>query len=153
MSDDVPPAGEEFPEGPRMRELRVVPVSPDRYCPLCRRLLVKMNDDGTFALAGRAQVQMVTTTDPFNLPEDDEIEGFLEATCMLRRCRFRRWRERANKQLLIAIAITILALVLNMVVVMVSSDRWANVIGVALIGVALGSLISKGILVGFSRRE
>jgi hypothetical protein len=74
------------------RKLEVVPVSPDRFCPYCGRLLVKMHHErGTFDLAGKAQIRMGYEIDPENLPEDGLIDGFIEARCLYRRCRLREW--------------------------------------------------------------
>lgn len=72
------------------RPIEIVPITPERYCPYCRRLLVRMEEDGMI-LSGRTTVILVSTIDPFNLPEDDQVEGFIEATCLLRKCRLRAW--------------------------------------------------------------
>lgn len=61
----------------------LVVVGPDRFCEVCGRLLVHVHEDGTFDLAGAADVQLAV-----------EYGGdalVAEATCHLRRCRLRRW--------------------------------------------------------------
>lgn len=73
-------------EGGELRGFTVVPISPDRYCPYCQRRLVEMNEDGTFNLAAKATIHVTTEMDPDNLPEDGEVEGFIEATCLLPGC-------------------------------------------------------------------
>ena len=75
----------------KMRPLELVPVSPDLYCPHCGRILVSVHD-GTFDLHGKAAVTVVSTVDPFDLPEDGKVDAFLEARCLRRRCRFKAWR-------------------------------------------------------------
>lgn len=64
------------------KKIEIVPVSPDRFCPHCKRLLIKMH-------AERG------TLDPEDLPEDGAVDGFIEATCLRLICRLReRWASR-----------------------------------------------------------
>jgi hypothetical protein len=62
---------------------------PDRYCPYCKRRLIKIHNDGTFDLASNAAVdgsRVVTWS------ADDEVESeetTFEARCLRKRCQFR----------------------------------------------------------------
>lgn len=71
--------------------IEIVPVSPDRYCPYCRRILFRIVPDEGMILSGRASFTMVSTIDPFDLPEDGQVDGFIEAKCLRRNCRIRSW--------------------------------------------------------------
>lgn len=84
----------------RLRGLTIVPISPDRYCPYCKRRLVKMNEDGTFDLAGGASVRLATSVNPHELPEDGVVEGwFEEVACLARICQMRRsWESQPPRQ-------------------------------------------------------
>lgn len=62
--------------------LLLVVVGPDRFCEECGRLLVHVNEDGTFDLAPGASVALA-------VEGADAIAA--DATCHRRRCRLRRW--------------------------------------------------------------
>lgn len=62
---------------------------PDRYCPYCKRLLVKVYDDGTYDLSGDAAIEgtQTVTWSKDNEPESEEVS--FEAQCLRKRCRLR----------------------------------------------------------------
>lgn len=60
-------------------------TGPDRYCPECGRLLVKIHQDGTFDLSGQAGVQATGELVIENgVPTTSGLEALvIEATCLL----------------------------------------------------------------------
>jgi hypothetical protein len=95
-----------------VRGLEIIPVTPDLYCPYCGRLLVQATDQG-IVLAGKTTIAMVSKVDPFNLPEDDQVEGFVEATCLRRRCALRReWEAKSTRERQVFYISVVLALAL-----------------------------------------
>lgn len=58
---------------------------PDRYCPLCGRLLVRVNDDGTFVLAGNAGLRAEgELTIENGIPQNEHIETLVvDAVCLV----------------------------------------------------------------------
>ena len=75
-----------------MTRIDVPVIGVDLYCPDCHRLLVHVNDDGALDISGRTEVSAALTVD---LVQADESEAtLLDATCMLRICRLKRWLRR-----------------------------------------------------------
>jgi hypothetical protein len=65
-------------------------VGPDRYCPHCKRLLVKIHDDGTFDLSGHAALESKQTMTIRPDEEEPEVESSsLEATCLYMKCQLK----------------------------------------------------------------
>lgn len=57
---------------------------PDRYCPICGRRLVQVNEDGTFVLAGnaglRAEGELVIEN---GVPQTEQVETLVvDAVCL-----------------------------------------------------------------------
>lgn len=74
----------------RVPDIKV--VSPDRFCPDCRRQLLFVDGD-TFMVAENTHAYMHSTVMYGDLAEiPDEIEAMPEVYCLRRLCRFKRWR-------------------------------------------------------------
>lgn len=71
-------------------------IGPDRYCPDCRRILLKMNEDrDTYTLSGKTHY-VAQGSIAFNFEEEmpSEIEVIPDVFCMRPFCRFKRWRRK-----------------------------------------------------------
>jgi hypothetical protein len=71
--------------------LRLRFAGPDRYCPDCKRLLVHVHEDGTFDLAAKAALITEGEVGPEDFDAGEAELLAVDATCLSRRCRFRRW--------------------------------------------------------------
>lgn len=107
---------------PGEEPLKVIPVSPDLYCPHCGRRLLQVDHDAeAFVLSPKAHAVIKGQFDLENIPENREVEGFLVATCLYRRCRLREWWATSERSdwpgvLIAMIVITTLASIANLVV-------------------------------------
>lgn len=77
-----------------MHEVQFVVVGPDRYCPDCGRILLKVND-GSVDLSAKTEMSVEGTAQWVDAPPD-VIEGFPTVVCMRRRCRLRRFVRRES---------------------------------------------------------
>lgn len=59
-----------------------------RHCPICKRFLLRVHEDGRFDLAGKASVQMLI---PLSGARDKSVPLPSTAKCCLLLCRLRRW--------------------------------------------------------------
>ena len=63
---------------------------PNRYCPYCKRLLISINNDGTFNMPGHTVIEgrQTITWKTNEEPQSETVE--YEVKCLRRKCRFKR---------------------------------------------------------------
>ena len=75
-----------------MTQIPVKFIGPNRFCPICKRALVKMNGDGSFDIAGKSALESSFTYDSREDPDYLEAVVF-DAICLRWRCRLKKWIE------------------------------------------------------------
>ena len=68
------------------------------YCEICRRELISFNPDGTFNLAGKAEIRgsAEQTMNEYGEVEEPQEMIVTEARCLRHSCRARRWLRTRN---------------------------------------------------------
>lgn len=81
---------------PNVGQLPVIGIS--LYCEFCKRELISFNPNGTFNLAGKAEIRgsAEQTLNEFGEVEEPQEMVVTQARCLRRSCRARRWLQTHN---------------------------------------------------------